>query len=57
MSPEDMATVYTALSTEEKHPGFYYDEKLNEVQCNKSAYNLEMQEKLWTRCQEITKKF
>jgi NAD(P)-dependent dehydrogenase (short-subunit alcohol dehydrogenase family) len=56
MEPDTMATVYTALSTEEKRPGFYYDENLKEVQCNKSAYDVEMQEKLWTRCQEITKK-
>jgi NAD(P)-dependent dehydrogenase (short-subunit alcohol dehydrogenase family) len=56
ISPDDMAKVYTALSTEEKRPGFYYDEKLNEVQCNKFAYDAEMQEKLWTSCQEITKK-
>jgi NAD(P)-dependent dehydrogenase (short-subunit alcohol dehydrogenase family) len=55
MSPDAMAEVYTALSVEEKRPGFYYDETLNEVQCNKSAYDVEMQEKLWTRCQEITK--
>jgi NAD(P)-dependent dehydrogenase (short-subunit alcohol dehydrogenase family) len=55
MSPDAMAEAYTALSTEEKRAGFYFDEKLNEVQCNKSAYDVEMQEKLWTRCQEITK--
>lgn len=57
ISPDAMATVYTALSTEEKRNGFYYDEKLNEVQCNKFAYNVEMQEKMWIRCQEITKEF
>jgi NAD(P)-dependent dehydrogenase (short-subunit alcohol dehydrogenase family) len=55
MSPENMANVYTALTTEEKCVGFYYDEKLKEVQCNKFAYNDEMQKKLWERCQEITK--
>ncbi len=55
LSPDAMASVYTALSTEEKLSGFYYDEKLNEVKCNMFAYNVEMQEKLWTRCQEIVK--
>jgi NAD(P)-dependent dehydrogenase (short-subunit alcohol dehydrogenase family) len=55
ISPDAMATVYTALSTEEKRPGFYFDEKLNEIQCNEYAYNVEMQEKLWIRCQEIAK--
>jgi hypothetical protein len=55
MTPEAMASVYTALATEEKHAGFYYDEKLNEVKCNKSAYDVEVQEKLWLRCQEIVK--
>jgi NAD(P)-dependent dehydrogenase (short-subunit alcohol dehydrogenase family) len=53
ISPDAMANVYTSLSTEEKRTGFYYDEKLNKVKCNKSAYDTEMQEKLWTRCQEI----
>jgi NAD(P)-dependent dehydrogenase (short-subunit alcohol dehydrogenase family) len=55
LSPDDMASAYTALSTEEKRSGFYYDENLNEVQCNKSVYDVGMQEKLWMRCQEITK--
>jgi NAD(P)-dependent dehydrogenase (short-subunit alcohol dehydrogenase family) len=55
MSPDAMASVYTALAIEEKRAGFYYDEKLNEVKCNKSAYDVEMQEKLWRRCQEIVK--
>lgn len=55
ISPDAMATVYTALSTEEKRPGFYYDEKLDEVHCNKSAYDFESQEKLWLCCQEIVK--
>jgi len=57
ISPDSMATTYTTLSTEEKRVGFYYDENLKEVKCNKSAYDVEMQQTLWTRCQEITKEF
>jgi len=57
ISPDAMATAYTTLSTEEKRFGFYYDENLKEVKCNKSAYDVEMQQTLWTRCQEITKEF
>jgi len=57
ISPDAMATTYTTLSTEEKRVGFYYDENLKEVKCNKSAYDVEMQQTLWTRCQEITKEF
>lgn len=57
ISPDDMAIIYTALATEEKRSGFYYDEKLEEVRCNKAAYNVEMQEELWMRCLEITDKF
>lgn len=57
ISPDAMATAYTALSTEEKRAGFYYDEDLKEVKCNKSAYDVEMQKTLWTRCHEITKEF
>lgn len=57
IAPDDMAIIYTALATEEKRSGFYYDEKLEEVRCNKAAYNVEMQEELWMRCLEITNKF
>jgi NAD(P)-dependent dehydrogenase (short-subunit alcohol dehydrogenase family) len=56
ISPDALARVYTALADEDKRAGFYYDEKLNEVKCNKSTYDAEIQEKLWLRCQEITLK-
>ncbi len=57
MEPDDMAKVYAALATEEKRVGFYYDEKLAEVKCNKAAYDVKMQEELWMRCLELTDKF
>jgi len=57
ISPDSMAYAYTALATEEKRGGFYYDENLNEVKCSKSAYDEAVQEKLWVRCQENTKEF
>lgn len=52
--PDEMAAVYTALATGEKRSGFYYDERLREVHCNKMAYNEAMQEKLVALCERIT---
>lgn len=51
--PEEMAKAYTALATGEKRDGFYYDEKLREVRCNKSAYDKEAQQRLWRLCEDI----
>lgn len=53
ISPDEMAKVYTALATEEKRQGFYYDEKLREVRCNKAAYDEEAQQRLWHLCEEL----
>ncbi len=55
IAPEDMAAVYTALATEEKRSGFYYDEKLRAVRCNKNAYDEAAQEKLWLLCEQRTR--
>ena len=55
ISPDEMANAYTALATEEKRVGFYFDENLKEVQCNKSAYDEKTQQKLWLRCQQLTR--
>ena len=46
ISPEEMAHIYTMLSTEDGYIGFMYDEKGYEVKANKSAYDKEMQRKL-----------
>ena len=45
ISPEEMAKVYTALSTEDGYDGFLYDEKCREVKANRSAYEEEEQGK------------
>jgi NAD(P)-dependent dehydrogenase (short-subunit alcohol dehydrogenase family) len=54
ISPEDMAKVYTILTTEEKSNGFYYDEKVREVHCNKNAYDIAAQERLWQLCEQLS---
>ena len=47
ISPEEMAKVYTVLSTEDRYEGFLYDEKCREVKANAPAYEEEEQEKLY----------
>lgn len=54
ISPEDMAKVYTSLATEELFNGFYYDEKLRELRCNKNAYDEAAQERLWLLCEQLS---
>ena len=54
ISPEEMAKVYTALSTEDDYEGFLYDEKCKEVKANASAYKEEDQKKLYTLLEQIT---
>ena len=54
ISPEEMAKVYTALSTEEGYEGFLYDEKCREVKANAFAYKEEEQKKLYTLLEQIT---
>ena len=54
ISPEEMAKVYTVLSTEDGHYGFLYDEKCREVKANRSAYEEEEQEKLYTLLEQMT---
>ena len=54
ISPEEMAKVYTALSTEELYEGFLYDEKCKEVKANVSAYEEEEQEKLYSLLEHLT---
>lgn len=54
ISPEEMAKVYTALSTEDSYEGFLYDEKCREVKANKSAYEEEEQKKLYTLLEQMT---
>ena len=53
ISPDEMAKVYTKLAVGPKLDGFYYDEKLLEVQCNKNAYDKTAQERLWLLCEEL----
>ncbi|MDL2293675.1 SDR family NAD(P)-dependent oxidoreductase [Ruminococcaceae bacterium OttesenSCG-928-D13] len=53
ISPDEMAKVYTALAAGERPSGFYYDEKMREVLCNKSAYDKDAQERLWMLCAEM----
>lgn len=53
ISPKDMAKAYAALAVGEKRKGFYYDEKLNEVRCNKNAYDQAAQERLWGICEQV----
>ena len=54
ISPEEMAKVYTALSTEDGYDGFLYDEKCREVKANASAYKEEDQKKLYTLLEQMT---
>ena len=54
ISPEEMAKVYTVLSTEEFYEGFLYDEKCKEVKANVSAYEEEEQEKLYSLLEHLT---
>ena len=54
ISPEEMAKVYIALSTEDGHEGFLYDEKCREVKTNTFAYEEEEQKKLYTMLEQMT---
>ena len=54
ISPEEMAKVYTALSTEDRYEGFLYDEKCKEVKANAPAYEEEAQEKLYSLLEHLT---
>ena len=54
ISPGEMAKVYIALSTEDGYEGFLYDEKCREVKANRSAYEEEEQEKLYTLLGQMT---
>ena len=54
ISPEEMAKVYTVLSTEDGHDGFLYDEKCREVKANRSAYEEEEQAKLYFLLEQLT---
>ena len=54
ISPEEMAKVYTALSTEDGHDGFLYDEKCREVKANAFAYKEEEQARLYYLLEQLT---
>lgn len=54
ISPEEMAKVYTTLSTEDGQDGFLYDEKCREVKANAPAYEEEEQEKLYSLLEHLT---
>ncbi|MBC6976453.1 SDR family NAD(P)-dependent oxidoreductase [Streptococcus cristatus] len=54
ISPEEMAKVYTVLSTEDGYEGFLYDEKCREVKDNAFAYEEEKQKKLYTLLGQMT---
>lgn len=54
ISPEEMAKVYTALSTEDRYEGFLYDEKCKEVKANVPAYEEEEQAKLYSLLEHLT---
>ena len=54
ISPEEMAKVYTALSTEDRYEGFLDDEKCKEVKANAPAYEEEEQEKLYSLLEHLT---
>ena len=54
ISPEEMAKVYIALSTEDGYEGFLYDEKCREVKANAFAYEEEEQKKLYTLLGQMT---
>ena len=53
ISPEEMAKVHTALSTEDGYEGFLYDEKCREVKANAPAYEEEEQEKLYFLLEQL----
>lgn len=54
ISSQEMAKVYTALSTEDGYEGFLYDEKCREVKANAFAYKEEEQKKLYTLLEQMT---
>ena len=54
IGPEEMAKVYTALSTEDGYEGFLYDEKCREVKANAFAYEEEEQKKLYSLLGQMT---
>ena len=54
ISPAKMAEIYTTLATEKNHKGFLYNEKMEEVKANSSAYSKESQEKLYELLISIT---
>lgn len=54
ISPEEMAKVYTALSTEDGHDGFLYDEKCREVKANRFAYEEAEQAELYSLLEQLT---
>ena len=54
ISPEEMAKVYTALSTEDRYDGFLYDEKCREVKANRFAYEEAEQAKLYSLLEQLT---
>ena len=54
ISPEEMAKVYTVLSTEDGYEGFLYDEKCKEAKANAFAYEEEGQKKLYTLLEQMT---
>ena len=53
ISPEKMAKVYIALSTEDGYEGFLYDEKCREVKASRAAYEEEEQEKLYFLLEQL----
>ena len=53
ISPEEMAKVYTALSTEDRYEGFLYDEKCKEVKANRFAYEEAEQAKLYSLLEQL----
>ena len=53
ISPEEMAKVYTSLSTEDGYDGFLYDEKCREVKASRAAYEEEEQEKLYFLLEQL----
>ena len=54
ISPEEMAKVYTSLSTEDGYDGFLYDEKCREVKANRAAYEEEERENLYFLLEQLT---
>lgn len=53
MSPKEMATVYTSLTTESGYEGFLYNEKCQEVKANRFAYQEAEQERLVRTLEEL----